>query len=163
MNVFIQQISKAAKLRNLGQRDRNRLAKAGDADRVITTKMVSYLMFLHDHNEELILDLLAKTFVRGKAEDGQDEQTLERPSSLLLTSILDSLVLSCYSCIITIIVALLLESSGISISKFDYHFTQEIVYLPNERNRVSDTTIKRQKWKHKTFDYRSRPKLEVEH
>ncbi|KAG2341067.1 P-loop containing nucleoside triphosphate hydrolase protein [Suillus weaverae] len=38
-----QQASKAVKLRNLGQRERNRLAKAGEADRVIQTKMPKHL------------------------------------------------------------------------------------------------------------------------
>jgi len=38
-----EQVSKAAKLRNLGQRERNRQAKAGDADRAITTKMPKHL------------------------------------------------------------------------------------------------------------------------
>lgn len=38
-----QQASKAVKLRNLSQRERNRLAKAGEADRVIQTKMPKHL------------------------------------------------------------------------------------------------------------------------
>ncbi|KAG2127483.1 P-loop containing nucleoside triphosphate hydrolase protein [Suillus clintonianus] len=38
-----QQASKAVKLRNLGQRERNRLAKAGESDRVIQTKMPKHL------------------------------------------------------------------------------------------------------------------------
>lgn len=33
-------MSKAVKLRNLGQRERNRLAKAGESDRAIKVKMV---------------------------------------------------------------------------------------------------------------------------
>ncbi|KLO16009.1 GTP binding protein 4 [Schizopora paradoxa] len=38
-----EQVTKAAKLRNLGQRERNRQAKAGDADRAIKTKMPKHL------------------------------------------------------------------------------------------------------------------------
>jgi nucleolar GTP-binding protein len=40
-----QQADRATKLRNLGQRPRNMLAKAGEADRVIRTKMVRVLAF----------------------------------------------------------------------------------------------------------------------
>ena len=38
--IFYQQFTRATKLRNLGQRPRNMLAKAGEGDRVIRTKMV---------------------------------------------------------------------------------------------------------------------------
>ena len=42
------QVSKAVKLRNLGQRERNMLAKAGESDRAIKTKMVSrYHLSVH--------------------------------------------------------------------------------------------------------------------
>jgi len=43
------QVSKAVKLRNLGQRERNMHAKAGESDRAIRVKMVS-----HDEREESI-------------------------------------------------------------------------------------------------------------
>ncbi len=39
-----QQISKATRLRNLGQRGRNMLAKAGESDRAIRVKMVRFLV-----------------------------------------------------------------------------------------------------------------------
>ena len=39
---FVQQFDRANKLRNLGQRPRNMLAKAGEGDRAIKTKMVSF-------------------------------------------------------------------------------------------------------------------------
>jgi hypothetical protein len=46
----IQQASKAVRLRNLGQRGRNMLAKAGESDRAIRVKMVrsvlSHFFFL---------------------------------------------------------------------------------------------------------------------
>jgi nucleolar GTP-binding protein len=38
----LQQVSKAIKLRNLGQRPRNMLAKAGESDRAIRVKMVRF-------------------------------------------------------------------------------------------------------------------------
>jgi hypothetical protein len=38
--ISIQQASKAERLRNLGQRGRNMLAKAGESDRAIRVKMV---------------------------------------------------------------------------------------------------------------------------
>ncbi|THG92975.1 hypothetical protein EW145_g8516 [Phellinidium pouzarii] len=45
-----EQASKAIKLRNLGQRPRNMLAKAGEGDRAIKTKMVSCAVYsLNDH------------------------------------------------------------------------------------------------------------------
>ena len=40
------QFNRATKLRNLGQRPRNMLAKAGEGDRAIKTKMVSFLFFI---------------------------------------------------------------------------------------------------------------------
>ncbi len=39
-----QQISKATRLRNLGQRGRNMLAKAGESDRAIRVKMVRFFV-----------------------------------------------------------------------------------------------------------------------
>lgn len=44
--LISQQASKAVKLRNLGQRERNMLAKAGESDRAIKTKMVSLVSIL---------------------------------------------------------------------------------------------------------------------
>lgn len=44
---LLQQASKAVKLRNLGQRERNMHAKAGESDRAIKVKMVSiHIIFL---------------------------------------------------------------------------------------------------------------------
>lgn len=44
-SFFLQQISKATRLRNLGQRGRNMLAKAGESDRAIRVKMVRLHLF----------------------------------------------------------------------------------------------------------------------
>jgi len=43
---FFQQFDRANKLRNLGQRPRNMLAKAGEGDRAIKTKMVRFVLVL---------------------------------------------------------------------------------------------------------------------
>ena len=50
IRISIQQADKAIKLRNLGQRPRNMLAKAGESDRAIKVKMVSYLSRLSSHH-----------------------------------------------------------------------------------------------------------------
>lgn len=44
LTAYLQQASKAIKLRNLGQRSRNMLAKAGESDRAIKVKMVGHCL-----------------------------------------------------------------------------------------------------------------------
>ena len=70
-----QQASKAIKLRNLGQRERNMHAKAGESDRAIRVKKVLPPMRIHCF-QHLMSVCVAKTFVFWEAEGGQDEQTL---------------------------------------------------------------------------------------
>ncbi|KAG9073860.1 Nucleolar GTP-binding protein 1 [Ceratobasidium sp. UAMH 11750] len=66
------QASKAVKLRNLGQRERNMLAKAGESDRAIRVKKVSGLRVVGT-----LADVLAaKTFVCGQTQSGQDGQAM---------------------------------------------------------------------------------------
>lgn len=65
-------MNKALKLRNLGQRERNYHARAGEADRAITTKMVrdsSYIYLYLSHSFYLSL---AKALIRRKAQGGKN-------------------------------------------------------------------------------------------
>lgn len=84
--MYLQQASKAIKLRNLGQRERNMHAKAGESDRAIRVKKV--LPPMHTLRlQRLILVRVAKTFVCWQTEGGQDEQTLNPRSVYLLVGI----------------------------------------------------------------------------
>lgn len=55
---------------NLGQRPRNMLAKAGEGDRAMKTKMVSSWRWW----SELMTSLTAKTFVRWQAQVWKDQR-----------------------------------------------------------------------------------------
>lgn len=68
------QSSRAVKLRNLGQRPRNMLAKAGEGDRVIKTKMVCclYSTLSPSSSNCCVSHFPAKTFIRGQAQGWKD-------------------------------------------------------------------------------------------
>jgi nucleolar GTP-binding protein len=76
----LQQADKAVRLRNLGQRERNRMAKAGESDRAIKTKMVRVsaprcYTVTYD-NDGNVVPVAAQAFIRREAENGEDEQTI---------------------------------------------------------------------------------------
>jgi hypothetical protein len=72
----MQQVSKAIKLRNLGQRRRNMFGKAGESDRAIRTKMVCIFLVCHMQLRPTTALSPAETLVRRQAEGWEDGQTM---------------------------------------------------------------------------------------
>ncbi|KAH8107497.1 P-loop containing nucleoside triphosphate hydrolase protein [Phellopilus nigrolimitatus] len=86
------QASKAVKLRNLGQRERNMQAKAGESDRAIKVKMVSsiavfFSLLVFPLTVVYYFLTTAKALILWQTQNGQNQQTLRliaRPSSVFL-------------------------------------------------------------------------------
>jgi hypothetical protein len=103
------QVSKAVKLRNLGQRERNMHARAGESDRAIKVKMVSF----HDHTKRGRGDFntgrssrlfVAEALVFWQTKSGKDSETMSgfvhSPSlAVCFASRFSRILLSLYRCL----------------------------------------------------------------
>ena len=107
---FLQQFDRANKLRNLGQRPRNMLAKAGEGDRAIKTKMVRFslvLNYIFSNILPFFFFYLAQASVRRETQSRENTKKMTTHASflslLLVWLVLSSSLYTCstivYDCL----------------------------------------------------------------